>query len=384
MVERRPVVAGVTVLVAALFLACQAPAEPDLGAILDEVRRSVGSPGAIMAVGHRDGSVDRYASGVSDLESLRPVQATDAYHLGSIAKTLTAAVVFRLVEEGRLRLDDSLSRFLPDFPRGDEIELHNLLQQTSGLKDFYLYLYLRPDREEMIAAVTREWTQPELIELAGRFGHHFDPGDDWDYSNTNYFLLGVVVERASGMTLAEAYRHYVFDPLGMDRSWLVLYEPDRAELPLTGYLGPVAGWAHSDMFGELGPSTVLENSNAEWGAGGVVSTGDDALLFLRGLLNGGLLSSASLERMLESVPAVSLGAGGAEFGVPKDISSAYGHGIMRTRRPTYDLLGHGGIFAGHTAGLWHVPDSGLDVAVYFNRGFVPQRLLLDKLVRALE
>jgi len=370
-------------LLALLPSACATSARPDLDAVLEDVREVVGAPGAILAVRFPDGSVECYASGVADLTTGLPAAVGDAYHLGSVSKTLTAAVVFRLAEEGHLDLEDPLSRFLPEFPRSEEITLRHLLQQTSGLKDFYLYLYFRPDRAEMIEAVTRNWTKDQLIGLAARFGHHFDPGQDWDYSSTNYFLLGVVIERATEMTLAAAYSHYIFDPLGMTSTWLVLHEPPRADMPFTGYLGEVKGWPHSEMFGELGASTVLEHSSVEWGAGGVVSTAADSLRFLDGLFGGELLKASSFERMLETVPAKALGAGGAEYGIPRDVASAYAHGLMRTQRPAYEMLGHGGIFAGHTAGLWYLPASGIQLAVYFNRGFVPQRLLIDRVVEAL-
>jgi D-alanyl-D-alanine carboxypeptidase len=372
-----------TLVLLAGLLCCAGPGTPDLGEVLDRARLELEAPGAILGIRNPDGTVVAYASGVADLISRRPVDAADAFEIGSISKMLTSVVVFRLAEEDRLAIDDPLARFLPDFPRSREIHLRHLLQQTSGLKDFYLYLYYRPDREEMIEAVTRDWTQVELIELAARFGHHFDPGSDWDYSNTNYFLLGLVIEQASGMTLAEAYRHYVFDPLGMDTNWLSQYEPDRAETPLEGYSGYVEGWPHSEMFGELGPTAVLEHSKLEWGSGGVISTVEETLRFLHALVEGELLSSSSREQMLRTVPAQSLGQSGEQIGIPPDLSNEYGHGVIRTGRPGYEMLGHGGILAGHTAGLWHLPQCGVYVALYFNRGFVPQRLLLDRVVEAL-
>lgn len=195
------------------------------------------------------------------------------------------------------------------------------------MKDFYSYLYFRPERNEMIELVTRDWTQDELIELAGCFGHWFEPGADWSYSSTNYFLLGVVIERATGLALHEAYRTYVFDPLGIEDTWLTWHEPAAATPAITGYMGPVDAWEHSAMFGELG-----------------ATTGD---------------------------------------GAPPDLSDGYGLGLLSIRRRDYPVIGHGGLFTGHTAGLWYLPGCAVTVAIYLNRGFVGQRYALDRIVAGL-
>jgi D-alanyl-D-alanine carboxypeptidase len=114
-------------------------------------RGEVEAPGAILGVLFPDGKSVVVATGVADVASSRPMSVGDAFFLGSISKTYTATTVLRLVEEGRVSLDMPLSRFVPSFPRGDEITIRQLLRHTTGLKDFYSYLYFRPDRDEMIA-----------------------------------------------------------------------------------------------------------------------------------------------------------------------------------------------------------------------------------------
>jgi D-alanyl-D-alanine carboxypeptidase len=304
--------------------------------------------------------------------------AGDAYFLGSISKTYTAVTVLRLAEEGRLSLDDTLDRFLPSFPKGATITVRHLLSHTSGLKDFYLYIYYRPDREEMTELVTKEWREEELLALAGRFGHWFEPGTDWDYSNTNYYLLGVIIERAGGLPLPAAYRRHLYQPLGIRRTWLAWHEEALAPLPV-GYLGEVEGWKHSEMFGELGPTTVLDHSPVEWGAGGLVAPAEEAVRFLRGLFAGELLAPASLADMTRFRPTPPLGAEGSKEGSDAK-QEGYGFGLVRMERAGFTLLGHGGLFTGHTAGLWHLPDCGITLALYFNRGFVDQRAVLEQLL----
>ncbi|MFN0178590.1 MAG: serine hydrolase domain-containing protein [Gemmatimonadales bacterium] len=378
-------------LMLAVFVGCTARQGPSngpgdrrleahLGGLLDSARVAAEAPGAILGILESGKPAIVVARGSLDLAGATPIQPNQAFFLGSVSKTYTAAVVLRLAELGRLSLDDPIARFLPDFPRGTEITVRHLLSHTSGLKDFYSYLYYRPDRQEMIDFVTRSWTQPELLELAGRFGHWFAPGADWSYSNTGYYLLGVIAERASGLSLPEAYRRYLYQPLGLDDTWLAFHEPDKGGLGV-GHLGPVEGWKHSEMFGAIGPTAALDRSPVEWGAGGLAAPATDGLSFLQGLMTGRLLADSTLDAMISfrSTPPL---------GVPARTDSAapvdgYGLGLVRMSRAGFTLVGHGGLFTGHTAGLWHVPECGFSVALYFNRGFVGQREVLDRLMTAV-
>lgn len=232
----------------------------------------------------------------------------------------------------------------------------------------------------MIRLVTKQWSQEELLEYAGRFGHWFDPKTDWAYSNVNYFLLGVIIERASGMPLPEAYRRFIYEPLGLRRTWLAWHEEARERWP-TGYMGPVKEWKHSEMFGELGATTQLDRSSAEWSAGGLIAPADEAIRFLRGLFGGKLLSPASIEAMtrFRSIPPL----GAEDDKKPGGPPEGYGLGLIRMERAGKTLLGHGGLFTGHTAGLFHIPDCDVTIAFYFNRGFVGQRAALDQIVPAV-
>lgn len=352
------------------------PAKAELQAVLDTVRDELGAPGAILAVDAGQGAVV-VASGVSDRETGRPMAADDPYFLGSIAKTYTAVTVLRLLEEGKLSLEDRLTRYFPDFPGGEKVTLRHLLAHTSGIKDFYLFLYYRPEWEEMFRLVTKQWTEAELLALSARFGYWFEPGTDWDYSNTNYYLLGVIAERAGGEPLTAAYRRYLYQPLGLGRTWVAWHEPALASWP-TGYLGQVEGWPHSAQFtqrGELGATTELDRSPVEWGAGGVVAPAAEATRFLHGLFAGQLLRPETLATMTEFRVTRALGAH-----APDGSQDGYGLGLVRMERSGQTLIGHGGLFTGHTAGLWHLPEHGLTIAVYFNRGFVDQRAALERIL----
>lgn len=367
-------------LVPASAGAQEADTRAELARLLDDARVEVGAPGGIVGILPAGGVPLVAASGTLDLPGTEPMLASQPFYLGSVSKTYTAAVVLKLVELGLVSLDDSIDRWLPSFPRGAEISVRQLLGHTSGLKDFYTYLYYRPDRDEMVRLVTAAWTEPELLELAGRFGHWFEPGTDWSYSNANYYLLGVIAQRASGLDLTGAYAHYLYRPLGISHTWLALHEPARGSVP-TGYLGPVEGWSHAEMFGTLGATTVLDASPVEWGAGGLVAPAADALVFLDGLMRGRLLSPALLDAMRQFRPTPPLG--GASPGDEATASEGYGLGLVRMSRNGFEVVGHGGLFTGHTAGLWFVADCDITVAFYFNRGFIRQREFLDELLEAV-
>jgi D-alanyl-D-alanine carboxypeptidase len=367
-----------TLLFAILFLFCQkADSQRNDAAewqqFLEQARKDAGAPGAILALD--SGNEQRmFASGLADRETRVKLKPDTPYFIGSATKMYTAVVILRLIEEKRLSMDDTLAKFLPTFPDGSKITIHHLLSQTSGLKDFYLYLYMRPDRDQMIDYVTKRWTQAELIELSGRFGRWFDPGTDWDYSSTNYFLLGIIAEKVSGMSLTDCYSHYIYQPLGIQKTWLHQQEKALGSVP-TGYMGKTEAWKHSEMFGDLGPTTVLDQSSVELAAGGLIAPAAEAILFLRGLFEGKLLMADSLKAMMQFRDIPPLG-----YSQSKNTKDGYGLGLVRMEIAGVTLLGHGGMYNGHSAGLWYIHEMKIAITLYTNRAFVDQRTILEKLI----
>ncbi len=354
--------------------------ERKLSDLLDQLRKEVGAPGAVLGVSSPDGRCVVVASGMADRETGRSMTPETPYYIGSATKTYTAVTILRLVEKGRLSLDDTLDHFLPAFPDGAKIQVRHLLAQTSGLKDFYAYFYYRPNRDEMIEFVTKRWSQDELIQLSGRFGRWFEPGTDWDYSSTNYFLLGVLIERAGGLSLSEAYRTYIYEPLGIKHTWLPKHEKERGQLP-TGYMGHFEGWKHSEMFGELAATTVLDRSTAELSAGGLAAPAEENIRFLRAVIDKELLSTDSFKAMTQFRSTPALGFSDSKP-APGD-SDGYGLGLVQMKRSGFTLLGHGGMYNGHTAGMWHVSECGKTISVYFNRAFVNQNDVIDRILPAI-
>ena len=357
--------------------AAPSPDSAELEAFIAEYREAEGVPGVLVGVGSPNGAHRFYTSGVTKLQGGRVFRPDDVFFIGSATKIFTAVVVLQLVDEGNLTLEDRLADIVPELTRSDEITLRQLLNHTSGLVDFYAYLYYRP-KEEMIREITREWTQEEMLELAARFEPHFLPGPDWSYSSTNYFLLGLVIERVTGQSYAEAVRERILAPLGMKDTWLSGYEPPRKPFEAIGYLGPLDFWPSSEMFGEIGATSEIDGGNLEYAAGGMVSTASESLVFLRALADGRLLPDKMRAEMRRFVPAAALGDPELDAS-----DMAYGLGWISMTRPEFSMEGHGGIYNGWTAGLWHATECDLVLVVFANRGFARARKLYDAIVPGL-
>ena len=165
--------------------------------------------------------------GVADLEASTSPTPTTPFAVGSISKTFTAAAILLLAQQGRLRLTDPVSRFLPGFARGDSITITQLLEHSSGLSDYYSWPAYATGRMEAV-------TQAAFLDLAQKAPLDFPPGSRSSYSNTGYFVLAVVVEKASGISYAEFLARNLFRPLGMKRSG-VMQDGDMPPEMALGY-----------------------------------------------------------------------------------------------------------------------------------------------------
>lgn len=147
-------------------------------------------------------------------ESMSGVPATAAMHFrnGAMAFTYIATMLLELVDQGKVSLDDKLSKFLPDLPRADRITLRNLANMTSGYAD---YVYQPVVLHGIYVDPFRQWTPKELIKIGVSAPMMFEPGTNWGYCHTNYVILGKVIEQATGIPLAQAMRRYILDPMGL-------------------------------------------------------------------------------------------------------------------------------------------------------------------------
>lgn len=323
--RRRGVAAAAAVVVGVLTLSALAPptfaaGRPDtVQQGLNALVHDDGLPAALASVKDREGRTRDYTAGVGDVRTGSKVPVDGQVRIGSSTKTFTAVVVLQLVGEGKIDLDATIDTYLPNLVRGDGIDgsritVRQLLQHTSGL----------PDYEDLVADDIRRhhYLDPrDILDLAFQRKAVFPPGKGWSYSNTNYVVAGLIVQKVTRRPFAEEVDRRVIQRIGLRHT----YFPAPGDMTIRerhphGYTRDAAGAPLRDVT-ELDPSVG-------WAAGQMISTNSDVNRFLTELLAGRLLPPAQLAQMRTTVPIEDTGAG-------------YGLGIMS--RP----LSCGGVYWGH-------------------------------------
>ncbi len=274
---------------------------------------SLGVPGITVLV--RDGDTSmQLTSGVSDLRTKRAVGPGDRFRIGSLAKPYVATVVMQLAEEGKLDLEDTVERWKPGMvPNGAAISVRRLMNHTSGLAD-YAEVSQEVNAPYFKGDLGHVWTPRQLVRIAAAAGPLFKPGADVHYSNTNYTLLGLIVERASGNSLEHELRTRIFEPLKLTRT----------SFATDGKL--TAPYARGYLVGQGEPLDVTELYPYYWGAGNLVADANDVARFYRALLGGELVSSASLAQMRKLVmQTAKRGQGLGLVGDENRCGKFYGH-----------------------------------------------------------
>ena len=269
---------------------------------LNGIRSGNKYPGTSAAVLFPDGSIWTGVSG-SAILSKTAVTADTLFSAGSITKTFVAALVGRLAMARTIGLDDPLSRYLPDFPNAANITVRQLLNHTSGIDD--LFDYNGTIGPAIVYRPTATWT-PEQV-LAKILGPRFKPGANYYYSNTNYILLGLVIEKATGQTVAALVRSEFLLPLGLTHTFLQTEE--TAQGPKAhGYCTVASGnscgsdatkasAAYDNFAGTMLPFT--SEATAVGFAGAYVSTASDLAIWANALYGGSVLDDATLASMVD-------------------------------------------------------------------------------------
>ena len=282
-----------------------------------------GVPGAI-GLSRRGGHVLTSTSGVRDLETNEPIRPEDRFRAASTGKTFTATVILQLVQEGRLDLEDSVERWLPGLlPYGASITVRQLLNHTSGLAHNAQDLevvgpYLSGDH-------THYWSPAELMSIAATRPLVFSPGEGWLYANTNYQVLGLIIEAVTEHAAVAEIEQRVFGRLGLRNSAWPVSETSLEEPYTHGYHFREEDFGPDADVTEFSPSWT-------WTAGGLVTTVSDLAHFGRALLSGRLLGPQALDEMLTTVPSS---------------EGAYGLGLERYDTPCGPGWGHEGDFPGY-------------------------------------
>ncbi|WP_190092895.1 serine hydrolase domain-containing protein [Streptomyces melanogenes] len=339
---RRPrrAAAVVAVVAAALAVAGTLPAAAESHGSRDAVRKSVERlvvedqyPAALAATVDRDRRTRNYTAGVGDVRTGAKVPVDGQVRVGSNTKTFTATVVLQLVGEGKIGLDTPIEEYLPDLVRGDgidgnDITVRQLLQHTSGLPNYTEFM----TSDALYGKGRHTYYQPRtLLDMALAHKALFAPGDGWSYSNTNYVLAGLLIEKVTGRPVAEQITERIIDRIGLRHTYFPGVGDERIrEAHPKGYHASKPG-APLDDVTELDPSWG-------WAAGQMISTPSDLNRFFSALIGGGgLLKPAQLAQMRTTVA------------VPDDFQPGSGirFGLGLVSMP----LSCGGLSWGHSGGI---------------------------------
>jgi D-alanyl-D-alanine carboxypeptidase len=290
--------------------AAAAPARPDLQALTDAIV-DAGAPGAVVTVEDADGTWTGTA-GAGNVWTGSDPNPQGRIRIGSITKTFTATVVLQLVEEGAIELDAPLDRYLPGaLPYEEDVTVRQLLQQNSGVPDYEDDLW--PDAATAAGHRFESYEPEALVAIATR--EPLAPSEDFHYSNTNYILLGKLIEEITQRDLAAELRERILIPADLDRTYLAGALPFLPSPAMRGY---EALGAEGDPLTDL----TAFNMTASWSTGAIVSTQADVNRFFEALLGGDLLGGELLNEMQTTIPAFpgfgyGLGlAGGEPCGTP--------------------------------------------------------------------
>lgn len=359
----------------ALFAAClvlfapplrAADLAPPLGQLTADAVKEDGVTGIVLGVGLNGEAPAIATAGLANVDQKTPMTPEIGWKVASIAKTFFAALALDLEQEGWLSLDDQLRRFLPDVPNSGRVTLRQLLDHTSGYDDYISDAFVAAAHEEP----GRVWSPRELLVYAQPQRQRFAPGSRYDYSNTNYLLLGMALNAAVGQPPAKEIRRRFLEPLGLTHTWFAAEEPLPRGALARGYA-------------DLDDSGVKRDATAEpWPLGGaegaMVSNAADLIAWSRALFEGRVLSPKRLAEMLTFVTPPE------EEGVP---GSGYGLGVERLRIDGVMFYGHTGSAPGYNSAMIYDPATRTAIVVALNEDPADEALLdilLERVVHALE
>jgi D-alanyl-D-alanine carboxypeptidase len=315
------------------------PSNGDLTSAMDKVASAVykpGAPGAAIIVVKGGRVIFRKGYGLANLELTVPVRPETVFRLCSVTKQFTAVAVMMLVEQGKLALDDPITKFFPDYPTdGRKITVENLLTHTSGVKDYLDKLWPQRMRQDM---------RPEkLIELFENDGLEFEPGTKESYSNSNYVLLGAILEKVSGEEYGRFVEDNIFKPLGMKHSY---YEGVQDLIPnrASGYVKYEGSFINAPYV----------STPQLYAAGALCSTVDDLALWDAAVYADRLLKRSSWERLF------------TPYKLANGETSDFAYGWAISRLQGRGVASHAGGIPGFRAYVLRVPADRVYVAVLSN------------------
>jgi D-alanyl-D-alanine carboxypeptidase len=295
-------------------------------------------PGAVVLVAKDEQVIFRKAYGLANTESGQANTPETIFRIGSITKQFTSTAILKLIADGKLTLEDPITKFFPDYPMGDKpITIQHLLTHTSGIKSYTSLPEVVGSKESK----ERTYTVDEMINAFKSKPKDFAPGDSYLYNNSGYFLLGAIIEKVSGKPWGKYVEYNFFIPLSMKSTYF-------NDLNITG-----EAFGYYKIKRSFDKAHVV-NPTASYAAGAMASTVDDLWKWNKAVFSGKIVGLDLLEKAWTPV-------------VLNDKSSRqYGFGWQFRNLGTSRVIGHGGTIDGYQSFAWYVPDSKIFVVVLSN------------------
>jgi D-alanyl-D-alanine carboxypeptidase len=338
-----------------------------LQTMVDTTARELLVPGAVVFLRTPQGEFTA-TYGTTLLGATSPPSPDTHFRIASNTKTMTAAVTMQLAQESKLSLDDRVSKYLPGVPNGDNITIAELLEMRSGL---YNYTNAPEVSASLDRDPTKVWSPAELLGIAFAHPPNFPPGTAFEYSNTNYALLGLIIEKVDGKPLAQAMQDRLFGPLGLQNTILPANSVNTIPDPYShGYLYGSSSVAlvgsppyspeiqAAARAGTLLPKDYTDvNHSFATAAGGAISTAKDIATWIQALVAGRVLNTAYQRRWLDSLQ-------------PEDPNKPdgqrYGYGISQLRWGPNTVYFHGGETVGYNSFIGYDPNNQMTLVVWTN------------------
>ncbi len=337
-----------------------------LQATVEATAKTLMLPGAMVLLRTPLGEF-AFGYGTTELDTVTPPRAGTHFRAASNTKTMTAALIVLLAQEGKLRFADPVSKYVEGVPNGDNITVGQLLKMRSGL---YNYTSAPELAESLDRNPNKVWTPRELLDIAFKRPPLFAPGAEFDYCNTNYALLGLVIEKLEGAPLAKVFQDRLFGPLGMKRTLLPASTSNAIPEPYAhGYLYGGSSYALVDApypaelqaaakAGTLKPNDdTAQNPSYAFAAGGTISTADDLATWMRALVGGKLFDADHQRQWLDSLEAED---------PSKPDGQKYGYGISEITFGPNSIYFHGGEMPGYNSFMGYDPVNDVTLVIWAN------------------
>ena len=328
-------------------------------------------PGATLGVVLADGESFGLAVGLSDRELKTPMKPDNRMLAGSVGKTFAAATALQLVAEGKFGLDDKIEKYLGSeawfarLPNAKEITVRELMNHTSGL---VRYEFKDEFTRDLTANPDKVWQPQELVSYLLDEKAPFEAGKGWDYSDTNYIVLGMIIEKVTGRKFYEEANRRLIKPLKLTDT--IPQDGPRLKGVIQGYAGPNNPFGGQDAMIHDGKLSI--NPQFEWTGGGYVSTSEDLARWAKMFYEGKAFPATLLPQVLNGVSAPMLGR-----------ETTYGLGVIIRKTSAGISYGHSGFFPGYMTDMMYFPDYKVAVAVQVNTsvgrslGKPPGRVLVE-------